>query len=210
MRAKNIQTISQVGGSSGELLINRLNFLISAAQHRKKSTNIEVPMNTSESESLNRAESPLNSFDTFYPSRSSSLILLEDSRSDPIADTDGDTGSVAASSFIAPSTKRKRKAEVELETIIETQNKKLEALETMLSNHATDDLSSFFASMEGVTRKLPRYLQIQIKRGLSALVFDAEEENERGVLSLVNVQENDNPNSIESKRSLIHLIENTS
>lgn len=165
-------------------------------------------MNTSESDdpiSLNRRESPLNSFDTFYPSRSSSLILLED-LSNPIADTDADlteTGSVAASSFIAPSTSHKRKAEVEFDAIIETQNKKLEAFETMLSNHATqkDDLSSFFASMEGATRKLPRYLQIQIKRGLSALVFDAEEENDRL---------DENSDKIETKTNLIQLLDNSS
>lgn len=217
MRAKNKETCSQDGGSSGELLINRLNFLIAAAQHRTKITSTEAPMNTSESEdpiSLNRAESLLNSFDMFYPSRSSSLILVEDSRSNPLVDTDADlteTGSVAASSFIAPSTSRKRKAEVEFEAIIETQNKKLEAFETMLSNHASqkDDLSSFFASMEGATRKLPRYLQIQIKRGLSSLVFDAEEENERSSLGLADVHANDNADNNDTKTNIIHLLENT-
>lgn len=212
MRAKNKQSMSQVGESSGELLINRLNFLLSAAQHRRKIPNTEATMNTSESEdpiSLNRAESLLNSFDMFYPSRGSSLILVEDSRSNPIADTDAeltDTGSVAASSFVTPSTSHKRKAEVEFEAIIETQNKKLEAFQAMLSNQAAqkDDLSSFFASMEGATRKLPRYLQIQIKRGLSALVFDAEEENDRA-----EDQDNENTNKIETKTNLIHIVENT-
>lgn len=199
-RAKHKQNISEVGESTGELLINRLNFLISAAQHRKQITKIETHMKTSESEepiSLNRAESLLNSFDAFYSSRGSSLMLVEDSRSNPVADTDAElteTGSVAASSFVTPSTSRKRKADVEFETLIEKQNKKLEVFESMLANHTSpkDDISSFFASMEGVTRKLPHYLQIQIKRGLSALVFDAEEENERGSLSLTDLQEKQN------------------
>lgn len=208
MRAKNKHTISQDGESSGgELLINRLKFLMSTAHHRRKRSNTETPMNTSESEdpiSLNRAESVLNSFDMFYPSRSSSLILVEDSRSNPTADTEAElteTGSVDASSFIAPSTNRKHKTAVELKTIIETQKKKIEAFETMFSNRAMqkDDISSFFDSMEGATRKLPFYLQIQIKRGISALVFDAEEENERRSLNLVDVQDNESADKVETK-----------
>lgn len=216
MRAKN--KCSQVNASS-DLLIDRLNFIKSAAHHREKSTDREAPLNTSESDdpiSLKRTESRLNSFDMFYGSASSSLVLVEDSNSNAIADTDAElteTGSVAASSFIAPTTSRKRKANLEFEAIIETQNRKIEAFETILSNQATnkDDLSSFFVSMEGATRKLPRYLQIQIKRGLSALVFDAEEENDRAELSMQNSENVNNiDTSIETKRNFIHLLENTS
>lgn len=67
------------------------------------------------------------------------------------------------------------------DAFIEMQKNKLDAMKSVppQQNMPDDDLASFFGSMEKATRKLPSRLQNRIKRGVSALVYDVEEEFEK-------------------------------
>lgn len=63
----------------------------------------------------------------------------------------------------------------------EMPNKQYDLLYTLVAPLVAgkDELQSFFDSMGAATRRLPAHLQLRIKRGLSTLVYDAEEEHEQ-------------------------------
>lgn len=94
---------------------------------------------------------------------------------------------IVASSVAAPSptpNKRARKNDEQPlhDLVTEGQpnrlNELFESLTNALSERPKDDeLTTFFRSMEQTARKLPKHLQLKVKRGVSDVLYNAEEEH---------------------------------
>lgn len=172
MRAKNKPTGSQ-GDSSGSELLRRLNFIQTSTLHRDTISNV------SDGAAADNIE-----YDFLDDSSQASDVFDSHSLSTSQEPTTSGVASTISTEFTPSNPSKRRRQDKEFEVFMKMQNEKLDTFKSFLAQPAVpsappvDELHSFFRSMEESTRKLPSHLQRKIKRGLSTMVYDAEEENE--------------------------------
>lgn len=176
-RGKNKPSGSQTDATGGELL-KRLSFLQASEHQQEFISNI----------SAIKTEYPspiVNNVNTTVPETQTSCAFQFFGNSRASSQTDfgleRESNSTILESTSTGHINYKSQADGDIDVIGDTKKPKLEAYENRFQEPIAtkdDELSCFFRSMEATTRKLPVAMQIKLKRGISALVFDAEEENE--------------------------------
>lgn len=175
MRTKNKPTGSN-GDSSGSAQMQRLSFLQTGMLHRGTTSNVpDIENDNSTASGSIESTQGIEYCD----------ITSEASTSTPVHQPDPNTStSDTTITPVTPHTSKRRRQDKEFECFLKLQNDKLDTFKSLLAAPSTttappcDELSSFFNSMEEATRKLPTHLQRKVKRSISTLVYDAEEENE--------------------------------
>lgn len=193
MRNKSKSTGSQADESSTvPAMLQRLSFLQLSEHHRVTKTNIApiaAPPTSSTSRDSQACDSAENTPHTQTEGDSTEfnaeyLDINTDFGDDFSADGNTLNDSMDAMSTTSTATTntaggKRRRIDKEFEKFMESQNNQLEVLkEAITPLGVKDELSCFFDSMEATTRKLPKHLQLKLKRGISNLVYDAEEEME--------------------------------
>ncbi|XP_028025951.1 uncharacterized protein LOC114239769 isoform X1 [Bombyx mandarina] len=108
-------------------------------------------------------------------------LLSSNSNNVPSVDIPNDS---TTSESLPPTSKKKRKNDEILELLKENQERRellererIEVKNMMLANDQYDEIDLFFINLAASTKKLPYYLQLQIKRKCFNTVMSAEESN---------------------------------